>query len=169
MKHLFFIILAIQIGFAQSPERIKTQIGENPIFFIDSIKSTKEDIKKLEIKTVVLVTTYINEPINEQIGEAAKDGIVYIETKDFCKKRYWNFFTSKSEEYKKHFPSPIDDLNVQYILNEQILKDDFEGNLAIIDNTTFKSINIISKENLISKYNILNKDFGVIIEADSRK
>lgn len=166
MKYLFFILFAVNLGLAQTTESTVNKFGKNPIFFIDSIRVSKQTFRALDSKTITLASPYYDEEAIRLMGEDGKDGVLYIETIEFAKKRYWNFFTAKSKKYKKLISSPTSDMNVQYILNKKILIDNFEGELALTDDKNFKSLKIISKEDLIKLYNITDKDFGVIIESD---
>ena len=164
MKSIFLLFFPL-FALAQSPENNTSKIGKDPIFFIDSISVSTNEFRKLDSKIVGSVTVYKDKEATEIAGEKGKDGVIYIETIVFSKKRYWNFFISKSKEYKKYVPSSQEDPNVQYILNEELLIKDFEGKLASINDSTFKSIKIISKKDLATKYKILDKEIGVIIES----
>ncbi len=167
MKYLFFALFSVSTLFCQSPKRILKKIGNNPIFYIDSVNVEKDELQKYDPENISSVTVYKDKEALELFGEDGKDGVIYIETKDFSKRRYWSFFQSKSEDYKKLLPSPLLDANVQYILNEKILEKDFEGTLATINNKVFKSITILSKEVLLKKYKIQDKDFGVLIISEA--
>ncbi len=61
---------------------------------------------------------------------------------------------------------PENDSSIQYILNSKVLKENFEGDLALINDKTFIGIQIIGKEQLIKDYSITNKDYGVIIRTN---
>lgn len=169
MKYLLIAFFTLSISFAQSPKRILKKIGDNPVFFIDSINVEKDDLQKYDPNQISSVTVYKDKQAIELLGEDGKDGVIYIETKVFCKKRYWKYFASKSSEYIQSVSSSENDINVQYILNERILKEGFEGDLATIDDAIFKSIKFISKEELIKKHKIDDKDFGFQIISETPK
>lgn len=169
MKYLLITFFTLSISFAQSPKRILKKLGNNPVFFIDSINVEKDDLQKYNPNEISSVTVYKDKKAIELLGEDGKDGVIYIETKVFCKKKYWKYFASKSSEYIQFVSSPENDINVQYILNKRILKEGFEGDLASIDNDNFKSIKFLGKEELIKKYKIEDKDFGFQIIAETPK
>lgn len=168
MKYLLITLFSLSISFAQSPKRIIKKIGTNPVFFIDSTSVEKEDLQKYNPEDISSVTVYKDKSAYELLGEDGKDGVIYIETKKFCKNRYWKYFTSKSKEYQKSVKTS-DDNNIQYILNDRILKENFEGDLAAINDKVFKSIKFISKESLVKEYKIEDKDFGFQIISDTPK
>ena len=64
-------------------------------------------------------------------------------------------------------PSAESDTAVQYILNKRVLKENFEGDLFIIDDTIFKSIRLLTKETLLKEFNISDKEFGFQIISDT--
>lgn len=161
-----FFLTSISI-FAQSPKRVLKKLGENPVFFIDSMNVDKDELQKYDPKDIAGVTVYKKKEAIDLVGEDGKDGAVYIETITFSKKRYWNFFKSKSEEYLKTVPSPDSDINMQYILNERILDKDFEGTLATINDKLFKQLIILSKEELINQFNVTDKEIGIRIISDT--
>ncbi|MBB4803065.1 hypothetical protein HNP37_003140 [Flavobacterium nitrogenifigens] len=167
MKYLIILFFAFSVSFAQSPKRAVKKLGDNPVFFIDSVNVDKDDLMKYSAEEISAVTVFKGKEAIELLGEDGKDGAVYVETIAFCKKRYWKYFASKSAEYKK-MVNPDDDKNVQYIINDRVLKDQ-PGNLSMIDDKIFKSIKLISKEELSKKYKIENKDFGFLIVSDVPK
>lgn len=151
---------------AQSPKRVLKKLGEDPLYFIDSVNVDKSEVLKYDSKDIGIITVVKKDNAIKLLGEDGKDGAIYIETKIFVKSRYWKFFSSKSKEYSEIVKSPENDTTIQYILNKRILENNFEGDLALIDNKIFKSITIINKQELIDKYNIYNKEFGVIIISE---
>ena len=169
MKYLLITFFTLSISFAQSPKRILKKLGNNPVFFIDSINVEKDDLQKYDPKEISSVTVYKDKKAIELLGEDGKNGVIYIETKVFCKKRYWKYFASKSSEYIRFVSSYENDMNIQYILNERVLKEGFEGDLAAVDDAIFKSIKFISKEELIKKYKIEDKDYGFQIISETPK
>ncbi|MCO5935060.1 hypothetical protein NAF17_05885 [Mucilaginibacter sp. RB4R14] len=142
-------------------------IPADPIFYVDSVKVLKADLMKYNPDDIVMLTVYKDANAIELGGPEAKYGLIYIETKQFAKKRYWNFFSSKSAEYTKVVPSATEDANVQYILNKRVLTKSYEGDLASINDKTFKEIRIISKNDLFKNFGVKDKAYGIIIISDA--
>lgn len=169
MKTALIIIISLLASsiFSQSKGEATKKLGKNPVFFIDSIKVSKNEFKSFDSKETAIASVYYDDEAYNLVGEEGKDGVVYIETKRFAKVRYWTFFKSKSSEYLKIVSNLESDDKVQYILNGKILKENFEGKLALIDNKTFSKLTLLSKEELIKKYSVNDKNFGIeIITSD---
>jgi len=139
--------------------------SNDPVFFIDSIRVNKNILKNYNPDEIALVTVYKGLDAIKRV-KSATNGLIYIETKDFARERYWKYFKTKSNEYAKIALSPKKDTNIQYILNKKVLKDNFEGDLASINDTAFRGIQIIDKKTLEKDYGIFNMDYGVIIQTD---
>jgi len=165
-KFILSCLLISLVSFAQSRNRIIKKIGDKPIVFIDSAKVDYSQIAKYEADQIASFTVLLDKDAVNLMGEDGKDGVIYIETKKFARIRYWKYFKSKSSDYFNIVPDLEKEINIQYILNDKILNDNFEANLASIDDQIFKGITIITKNELIKKYNIDNKDFGVLINSD---
>lgn len=154
-------------GFAQSPKRIIKKLGNEPVYYIDSISVDKSQLQKYDPNEIAGLTVFKGKEAVDILGEDGKDGVVYIETKLFAKKRFWNFFRLKSAEYLDLVPTFDSDSTIQYILNKRILKDNYEGTLASIDDNVFKEIKILPKQVLIDEYGILDKEYGVLIISEA--
>lgn len=171
MKKIGFTIcfITVAIAFGQSPKRIVKKIGNNPLIFIDSVNVTNDEMQKYDPNNISSVTILKDKAAFDQFGDDGKDGVIFIESKVFSKKRYWTYFSSKSEEYKQQVPTPLNDFMVQYILNDRILDGNSEGDLASIDDTVFKSIQFLTKQELIDNYKVTDKDFGFRIISNIPK
>lgn len=150
---------------AEGSESNFTLTPADPVFFLDSVRVTKNDLMKYEPNQIASVTVYKDKSAWDKFGSEAVNGLIYIETKDFAKKRYWSFLSSKSTEYKILVPEPSKDSNVVYILNNKVLKENFEGDLANIDNENFIDVKIINSEMLKSDFDIIDKKGGVVITS----
>lgn len=168
IKNLLFTIAALftLTAFAQSPKKMIKKLGSEPMFFLDSVNVDKSELQQINPDNVAKVSVYKDSNAIRLVGPDGKDGVVYIETKGFDRKRYWTFFSSKSGEYLKIVPAPGSDTAIQYILNNRILTKNFEGDLALIDDSTFKNIKILDRPALESQYQISDKKYGVVIESD---
>jgi len=78
---------------------------------------------------------------------------------------HWNYFISKSADYLKIVPTPQSESSVVYILNDKVLKTNFEGDLSGINEQSFIDLIIIDKQKLKKDYNIADKAFGVVIRT----
>ncbi len=154
-----------QKGFSQQELNEKIPKNTKLVYVLDSLQISNDLISKIvpaEIATVIVVK---GKTATDILGSKAKDGIVYIETKKFARKRYWSYLKTKSENYAIVIPNPEKDNLIQYILNGRILNKDFEGELSRINDSNFQKIEIIPKDTLLKRYGIYRKQFGVVIHT----
>lgn len=142
--------------------------SKDPAYFIDSIRVTKADLMKYDPNDIAVVSVYKEASATKILGPEGKSGIVYIETKQFCKHRYWTYFKSKSLAYAKLVPSVDSDINITYILNTKVAGKNYESDLAAVNDRTFKNLQIINKDQLLKAYGITDKDYGVVITSDPK-
>lgn len=162
---LLFSLFTLSVA-GQSPKRMIKKLGSDPVFFVDSVSVDRSELSKYQPTEIAAVSVYKDSNAIKLLGPEGKDGVVYIVTKAFAKKKYWAYFTSKSAAYAALVPTPESDTAIQYILNSKILTSNFEGDLSLITDSLFKAITILDKETLQTKYGISGKTNGVWIQAD---
>ncbi len=162
---LVIFISVNQIGFSQQDLNERIPKNTKLIYVVDSVQVPNDQIAKLiptDIATVIMVK---GKTATDRFGFKAKDGIAYIETKKFARKRYWNYFKTKDAEFAKVLPDAEKDNLIQYILNGRILNKDYEGELSQINDSNFQKIEIIPKDTLLKRYGIYRKKVGVVIHT----
>lgn len=152
--------------FGQSPRKTIKKLGEEPVFFIDSINVDKDELMKYLPEEIAQVSVYKDSAAFKLVGADGKDGVVYIQTKVFARNKYWAYFKLKSPAYASIVLTPQSDSTVQYILNGRILTKNFEGDLSLIDDSIFREIKIIDKKTLRKEYRIQDKTYGVLIKSE---
>lgn len=171
MKSFLVILALIFFSFtcatAQKPKKAIKKLGENPVFVLDSVEIDNSVIQATDPKSIASVTMYYDEEATQLFGDRGKDGVVFIETKNFAVKRYTTFFRKHSPQYDSLISNNVDDSNFQYILNDRVLTENFEGDLAIIDSEIFIDLKIISKKELNKKYKEIDdkKELGILIRS----
>jgi len=164
-----FLILALAVltscGTTKpTPEEAIEKLGANPYFEIDGKPVTQAELGNYNPNDIASLTTFYDKEAIKRFGEKAKDGAVTIETKGFAINKYEAFFKSTSTDYEKMLDeTPREE--IQYILNDRVLTEDYEGDLASIDKKLLKEIKIIDSKELAEKFNIKNKKVGVLIKA----
>jgi len=165
---LTLLVLACCGTSKRTPEEAVQKLGANPYFEIDGKSVTQSELGNYNPTDIASLTTFYDKDAKKRFGEKAKDGAVIIETKEFATNRYETFFKSYSKDYEKMLNETQKE-EIQYILNDRILTENYEGDLASIDKNLIKEIKIIDQKELIEKYQIQNKKVGVIIKADAPK
>jgi hypothetical protein len=141
------------------------KIFNDPVFFIDSLNVTQIELQAYQSNDIAVVTVYGDTAAVKLLGTQGADGAVYIETKVFARKKYWQFFSNKSKAYEAAVPDLQIEKEVVYILNGKVLTANFEGDLSLISNETFISLEVIGKDILEKEFETKNKQTGVIIKA----
>lgn len=167
---IYQIALIIFFSISQnifSQQELNERIPKNTklIYILDSVQIANDQISKIIPADIANVFVVKGKKAIDLLGNKAKDGIVYIETKKFARNRYWRYFKSKSENYAKVVPNPEKDNLIQYVINDRILKKDYEGELSTINDSNFQNIEIIPKDSLLKRYGIYRKQFGVVIHT----
>jgi hypothetical protein len=172
MKNISFItiLLILFTGCSNrlTPTKAVQKLGPSPYFEVDGVPKNKSDLNTLNASDIASITTYYNKEAKKLYGDKAKDGVVIIETKPYATNKFESFFKSISKEYEEMLNN-TGKTDIQYILNDRVLVENYEGTLAAIDNKTFKSIRLIDSSELDSIYQIKEKKVGVIISASRPK
>ncbi|WP_336833522.1 hypothetical protein [Sphingobacterium siyangense] len=168
MKHLIFTILFVliySINYGQTTVKESKASNGVPIMFVDSVRISQADLQKYKSDDIATVTVYKDSTKFKHLDSNAI-GAVYIETNQFSRKRFLNYFKSKSPEFKNLLASQQSDDSFQYVLNGEVLSKNYEGKLAAIDDKNFKSITIIRKNELVMKYGETDKALGIVIVSE---
>ena len=168
----FIILLLLTVSsFGQLPKKTMKKMGQNPIVFLDSVETEMSSIQTLNPFDISNISVVKPKKAKNLLGDKGVDGAIYVTTIKAAKITYWNYFSSKSEEYKRFFNSPQADTAVQYILNGEALSDSAApGSLFLINDNSFKTINVIDKAD--GKYlmdNVIPKRYIVVITAKRPK
>ncbi|MCK5134917.1 MAG: hypothetical protein KAR19_03955 [Bacteroidales bacterium] len=175
IKGHFGLILFMAIVFTGScssvrliPTEAVNKLGESPYYALNEIPIQKDELNGINPEDVAYLITYYNREATRKFGQQAKDGAVLIFTKLYAIQKYKNLFSNYSKEYESIIQQTEND-DIQYILNDQILTTNFEGRLAVLNESLLKSVEIINISELINKYQVDNKRVGVIIKAKQPK
>ncbi|HSV11119.1 MAG TPA: hypothetical protein VLI68_10140, partial [Hanamia sp.] len=79
----------------------------------------------------------------------------------FARNSYWNYFKSKSADYKDKVPDLKTESKVVYILNNKLPDSNFEGGLFQINDHNFFTLQLITGKQLKNDYKLSGKTIGV--------
>ncbi len=146
-------------------------MGQNPIVFLDSVESEMNSLQTLNPIDISNISIVRPKKAKKLLGDKGVDGAIYVTTVKAAKTIYWNYLSSKSDEYRRIFNSPQADTAAQYVLNGEALSDSAApGSLFLINDKNFKTLNVIDKQD--GKYlmdNVVPKRYIVIITAKRPK
>lgn len=146
-------------------------MGQNPIVFLDSVESEMNSLQTLNPFDISNINIVKPKKAKKLLGDKGVDGAVYITTVKAAKTIYWNYLSSKSDEYRRLFNSPQADTIAQYVLNGEALSDSAAtGSLFLVNDKNFKSLQIIDKQD--GKYlmdHVVPKSYIVLITTKRPK
>lgn len=164
----FFYLFISQSLIAQdSPEQAASKLGPNPLFIIDSIRVTKSDLQNFDSNTITSVTMFTDSADIQPFGKDGKDGVVVMETRAFARKNFIRFLRKASLKYDSLYTANGSDSSFCYIMNDKIQKGSYEGNLSLIDDKLFISLEILTPEELITRFLIDDRRYGVVIKSNT--
>ena len=171
MKYLFALFFLLpRFLLAQSLNKNPVEkLGPNPIYFVDSVKLTKDEFLNFDVKTIASLQVLTDTDATNKFGSEAKDGAILIMTKSLAVKHYVNYFRKKSLAFDSLYSITKSDSTFQYIINDKIKEKDCQGDLAAINDDLFISISILTADDLRNKYNILDKKTGILIKCNKPK
>jgi len=171
MKHfvLVFLLIPFSIFGQEPPINALQKLGPNPYYLFDSTQIYQSDLESIDPNQISSLTILLDTSAIEQFGVEAKDGAVIIETKNFARKKFTTFFRQVSLQYDSLFTLMGSDSTFQYILNDKIKTDNYEGDLSMIDKGILIDIFIINSDQLFNTYGISDKKYGIIIKSKKPK
>ena len=152
-------------GIFHKTEHVDLFGANEPVYFLDSVRVNAGVLKNYEPKEIAFINVYKGEHALEIAGKEAKNGVIYIMTKEFARDKYFDYFSSKSPEYKKSVPDLKTETEVVYILNNKILHENQESDLVVIDDSSFIELGIINSSRLKKEFHISGKKIGVVIKT----
>jgi hypothetical protein len=140
----------------------------DPLYFVDSIRVNSGFLKNFQPTEIAYVSVYKDSNAIRLAGKDAVNGAIYILTKSFARQHYWEYFRSKSADYRDKVPDLKTEAEVIYIVNDKILEKDYEGTLFTINNDNFIEMTVVGSEFLNKAYAIHGKSLGVVIKTSPK-
>lgn len=163
-------ILISCYGIYHKSDDFKLFSDNEPMFFVDSIRTNQSFIESAYKQSeIAMLNVYKGDNAIAIAGKDAKNGAIYITTKSFARDHYWDYFKSKSPGYKNKVPDLKTESKVVYILNNKVLKTNFEADLFQINDDNFVSIQVITGKQIKSDYHIAGKLIGVVITTKPKE
>jgi hypothetical protein len=173
MKKLLLIctlfVSTLTVFGQDDPKTAVGKLGTNPIFIIDSQRVNQSDLSKYSPDSIATVVMLYDTSATKLYGDAAKDGAVIIETRSFARNMFISFFRKSSQSYDSLYKVVGNDTSFAYIINDKVQKGNYEGNLSAITDELFGGLEILTNEELHSKYNINDKQFGILVHSKKPK
>ena len=169
MKYSIFLLLTLScfniFGQVSNAQVSKTVY---PVVYIDNIKSDVKEMHKINPADIIDVAVFKGDAAINKIGPSGKDGLIYVQTRNFVRNNYWKFLSSKSPEYAGAVATSNEANDVQYVLNGHLITTNIEKTMGALTDKNFRSLVVINKEELNKEYKVKDKKYGIIILSDPR-
>ncbi len=161
------IDLVISCYSVSNKRRTISLFNENdPLFFLDSIRVNRGVLNRYQPAEFSFLNVYKGENAIRVAGSDAKNGAVYIITKEYARTSYWNYFKSKSVQYSSLVTDLDKESKVVYILNDKKLEGDFEKDLFVINDETLVELSV--EEGEISKRKRKGSTPAVVVRISTK-
>lgn len=149
--HLRFIITVCLLvwGTAAMAQDLSSIPGvpQNALIFVDSVES-KTGMEGLDPTKIALIDIVKGSKLKEKYGPRGENGVIFIETVDFARKRYTRMFSEMSPEYAKVLQQYKSDTAFQYVLDGELITASIPQMLAALEKKSIDSISVLPPDKL---------------------
>ncbi|WP_149697434.1 hypothetical protein [Chitinophaga sp. CF418] len=146
-------------------------VPENALIFIDSVES-KKGMEGLDPSKIALIDIVKGAKLKEKYGPRGENGVIFIETVDFARKRYTRMFSEINPAYKIELKSYGSDTCFQYVLDGSMINSSVPQMLAAMERKNILSLVVMSPhmvEGLVDDYQPNDKVLWVLIQSKTTK
>lgn len=171
LSQSIFVFLITFISFnnhlhaQDSPDNVVKKLGRSPLFFIDSARVSKSELNNYDPKSIASLNMLTDSVDKAPFGMEGEDGVVFIETIPFARKRFVRFFRKVSTVYDSLYSVQGADSSFCYVINDKLQINNYEGNLASIDDKLFISLTVINADELKRLYAVNDKKYGILVRS----
>lgn len=161
---IFLLLLFVPFALKAQPiMEARKKLGPNPLRLLDTSILTREVLLKLDPNDVAQIKLLYDSVDTKAYGDAAKDGVIIFTTKIYAKKKYIEFFRSKSPSYDSLYKITGSDSTYKYVINDKTDSKNIIAELYGVDEDHFISLQIISADELKKRYNVTDKSYGILL------
>jgi hypothetical protein len=118
---------------------------ENALIFVDSIES-KKGLEGLDPTKIALIDIVKGSKLKEKYGPRGENGVIFVETVPFARKRYTRMFSEFSPAYGTQLQKSGSDSSFQYVLDGSPLSSNVPQMLAALEKKTIDSVTVMTPE-----------------------
>ncbi|HEY8956742.1 hypothetical protein [Chitinophaga sp.] len=156
---LFSSLLFISVG------AMAQVAGDDPVYVLDSVVVNQAAIGQVSPDRIGVITIAKGAKAVLKYGSQAENGVVYIETKPFARKRVNVLLSSQSPAYDSLLRRYGNDSSFYFIVNGKPVTPTNETGLMTLDRKTFRSLRIISDKEVQDKYQVMDRKAGIVITS----
>ncbi|NSL87452.1 hypothetical protein [Chitinophaga solisilvae] len=153
------LLLLSATAMAQTPE------NEDPVYVVDSVLSTAAIMENIPPDQIGVITIAKGRRAILKYGSQAANGVIYLETKPFARKRITQLLREASPAYDSLLRKYPNDSSFQYIVNSKLVIPTNETSLMVLDKKSLVSLQVVTARELEEKYLIKGRSAGVIITS----
>jgi hypothetical protein len=138
---------------------------DSTLFIVDSVESVN-GLGNLTPDKIAFINIVKSPTLQEKYGAKAANGIMYIETKPFARKRFTRLFSTISPAFEAAYKQAGGtDSAFQYVLDGQKIDDTTMNMLAALEKNAIANIAVIDAKALKGQYQVKDKKVGVVITS----
>lgn len=138
---------------------------DDPVYVLDSVVVNQAAIGQVSPDRIGVITIAKGAKAVLKYGSQAENGVVYIETKPFARKRVNVLLSSESPAYDSLLHQYGNDSSFYFIVNGKPVTPTNETGLMTLDRKTFRSVRIISDKEVQDKYQVMDRKAGIVITS----
>ncbi|WP_143087820.1 hypothetical protein [Chitinophaga sp. YR627] len=164
---IFMIACLLICGTAAMSQDLSSIPGvpQNALIFIDSVES-KNGMEGLDPTKIALIDIVKGSKLKEKYGPRGEDGVIFIETVPFARKRYTRMFGELSADYQQQLKKEGSDSAFLYMLDGAPIESNEAQMLAALERKNIESIKVIPAAKLADvPGDHTGKKYGILITS----
>lgn len=149
---LFLLVSALDSSAQLLPVTHKQLL--TPVYFLDSVNVREEVITRTDSSRISSIAVYKGLQARRLVGEEkAADGVVFVETREFARRRFERLFSLLSRQYRKTLEKCSEQRDsIVYVLNGKVLNGNYETDLASLTREVIESVTVLKPSKALKKY-----------------
>ncbi|KAA2243061.1 hypothetical protein F0L74_11115 [Chitinophaga agrisoli] len=133
------------------------------VYIIDSVEVDPVAVNELGPDQIAMITIARGRKTVEKYGDRATNGVFYIETKPFARKRYNRMFSSLSPAYAAALQKYGNDSSFRYIMSDSVITTNPVSQLAALEKKEIADVQLLSAADGKKRYGLKEEEIGVVI------
>ncbi len=135
------------------------------VYIIDSVEVDPVAVNELGPDQIAMITIARGRKTVEKYGDRATNGVFFIETKPFARKRYNRLFSSLSPAYAAALRKYGNDSSFRYIISDSVITTNPVSQLAALEKNDITDIQLLVSADEKKRYGLKEEEIGVIIKS----
>ncbi|PSL23430.1 hypothetical protein CLV42_118147 [Chitinophaga ginsengisoli] len=144
---------------------------ENALIFVDSVES-KKGMEGLDPSKIALIDIVRGSKLKEKYGPRGENGVIFVETVDFARKRYTRMFGEINPAYAIKLKEYGSDSAFQYVLDGSMISNSIPQMLAAMERKNIERLVVMppkTAKDMVKDYQPNDKVLWVLIQSKTTK